>query len=261
MMTGTARYNVGDTQVICITDGGTVFPTKVFPSLSDTDQQALLRHAGLTKIQTAFNCYVLRMNDGRITLVDTGCGAEFGDAGGAMRAHLAAVGIVHTDVSRVIFTHLHSDHCGGALDGDALVFPNAEIVLHHKEAAFWQGKDAPGGRLLARAPNITTVEDDADIGDGIQIWALPGHTPGHIGLRIGNLALVGDIVHSEALQLPDPRTATIYDSDKDRATQSRMHALAMLVDKNLVWSGSHMLGPDKFARLRSHGHGFERISQ
>jgi len=35
-------------------------------------------------------------------------------------------------------THVHRDHYGGLTDGeDSAVFPNAELVLHEKEAAFW----------------------------------------------------------------------------------------------------------------------------
>ncbi|MDO6590698.1 hypothetical protein DS901_05425 [Loktanella sp. D2R18] len=255
-----ARYTVGDTEVICITDGGTSFPEDVFPSLTVTQRQERLDRAGLTEIKTAFNCYVLRSGSGRVTLVDTGCGAAFGDDAGALPAQLFALNITPADVTRIIFTHLHSDHCGGAMQDDTLLFPNAEILLHQAEASYWSGKDAPGGRLLERASNIITVEDDAELDDGIRVWALPGHTPGHMGLRLGDLALIGDIVHSEALQLTEPTTATIYDADADLATQSRLNALQTVVDEKLVWSGSHMLGPDKFARLQSNSKPFQRVN-
>ncbi|MCG3267609.1 MBL fold metallo-hydrolase [Yoonia sp. I 8.24] len=260
-MVATARYTVGDTEVICITDGGTSFPADVFPSLTETQRQERLDMAGLTEIKTAFNCYVLRSGNGGITLVDTGCGAAFGDDAGALPAQLVALNIAAADVTRIIFTHLHSDHCGGAMHGDTLLFPNAKILLHQAEASYWSGKDAPGGRLLGRASNIITVADDAELDDGLRVWALPGHTPGHMGLRLGDLALVGDIVHSEALQLPDPTTATIYDCDQPLATHSRLRALAAVAHENLVWSGSHMLGPDKFARLRADGPAYERITR
>ncbi|SFR38088.1 Glyoxylase, beta-lactamase superfamily II [Yoonia tamlensis] len=256
-----AHHKVGQIDVFCLTDGGAVFPTDVFPGVTDARRDKLLLAAGLGDLQTAFNCYVLRFADGRVTLFDTGCGAAFGANGGQMHNLLTQLDIAPEDVSRIIFSHLHSDHCGGALRDGTLVFPNAEIVLHRREAAFWAGQDAIAARLLDLVPDVTTVRGGDDLGDGLRIWSLPGHTPGHIGLRIGDLALVGDIVHSEALQLADPMLCPIYDEDAVKATQSRKMALSTIVDDGLVWSGCHMLGPDKFARLRRWNNGFERIAQ
>ena len=258
-MQGVARFQAGAVEVLCLTDGGTVFGPEVFPDLPAVTRAAFLADAGLTDVQTEFNAYVLRFSDGRITLVDTGCGAIFGPRGGRLAGLLKALEIAPADVSRIIFTHLHGDHCGGALDDGRLVFPDAEIVIHKAESAHWQGKDAPGGRLLGLV-QARLVEDGADLGDGIRVWALPGHTPGHMGLRLDGLVLVGDVIHSEALQLPDPHNATKYDVDPAAALQSRTQALAEVADQGLIWSGSHMLGPQKFARLTRDGAGFRRVA-
>ncbi|WP_106744385.1 MBL fold metallo-hydrolase [Yoonia maritima] len=255
-----AHHKVEGVDVFCLTDGGLEFPPKIFPGVEEQRRETLLKDAGLTGVQTVFNCYVLRFSDGRIAMVDTGCGAEFGEKGGRMRRLLSWLGILPEYVSRIIFTHLHSDHCGGAVTGDELTFPNAEITLHVREALHWSGKASVAGRLLDRVSSVRTVRGGDDLGDGITVWSLPGHTPGHIGLRLGDLALVGDVVHSEALQLPDPATRPIYDEDPDLAIQSCNLALNAIVDDGLVWSGCHMLGPEKFARLERQGRGFTRMS-
>ena len=123
----------------------------------------------------------------------------------------------------------------------------------------WRGQDKPGGQVLAVYDRVRLVEDGADLGHGIRLWHLPGHTPGHCGLRIGsNLVLVGDIVHSEALQLPQPALRPMFDVDPAQAAASCTAALTEIADGGLVWSGSHMLGPDKFARLVRDGAGFRR---
>jgi len=258
-MRAITQYQVNGITVSCLTDGGFTFPEKVFPDVATGLRDARLHAAGLNGIDTSFNCYVLQYPDGSISMVDTGCGSKFGENGGAMLGLLGQLGINPVDVGRIIFTHLHSDHCGGALDGDVLRFPDAQVVLHSKEAAFWRSQDVAGAQVLALCKTVKTVTDGDDLGDGLRVWALPGHTPGHMGLRLGELALVGDVVHSEALQFADPQLCPIYDSDPDQARQSRRHALENVADDGLVWSGCHMLGPDKFALLQRAGNGFHRV--
>ena len=107
---------------------------------------------------------------------------------------------------------------------------------------------------------MSTVADGQDIAPGITAWALPGHTAGHMGLRIGeDVVLCADILHSDALQLPDPSVASIYDDDPDQARVTRQHALAEIADRGLTFSGSHGSHMDKFRKLRRLGTGYEAI--
>ncbi|MBP0482957.1 MBL fold metallo-hydrolase [Sagittula salina] len=258
-MQGLDRFQSGAVEVICLTDGDTVFAPEVFAGLPAETRAARLTAAGLDVTASQFNAYVLR-HAGGIDLVDTGCGSLMGEKAGRMAALLAALDIAPDDVSRVIYTHLHGDHVGGSLSDGALVYPDAEVLLHRAEAVHWQGSDGMGARMLAQSQRITLLEDGADLGHGMTLWHLPGHTPGHCGLRMGPLALVADIVHSEALQLPDPALSSSYDSDPALAAQTRRAALETVAREDLIWSGSHMLGPQKFARLEQAGEGFRRIA-
>ncbi|MCR8549668.1 MBL fold metallo-hydrolase [Salipiger sp. P9] len=257
-----ATWRVGGTEIACLVDGGGRFGADVFPSADDETRAARLAAAGLEAIDTVYNAYLLRHDDGGIDLVDTGCGTAFGDAGGALAGQLAAFGIAPAQVNRLIMTHLHGDHAGGGTRDGAAVFPEAELVLHAAELPRWQGVDAPGGRLLAAmAGRIRTVADGEDLGRDLRSWHLPGHTPGHMGLRFGeDLVLVADILHSEAMQLPDPACASRYDDDAATATRTRLAALEEIVTRGLLWSGSHMLGPGKFARLTRDAGGYRRIA-
>ncbi|GAA4229653.1 glyoxylase-like metal-dependent hydrolase (beta-lactamase superfamily II) [Sagittula marina] len=256
-MQGVDRFDAGGVEVICLTDGATVFDPSVFETCPEEIQQARLALVGLKEIQSEFNVYVLR-HAGGVDLVDTGCGAHFGDKAGRLGALLAEIGVSAEDVERVIFTHLHRDHVGGAMVEGRLAFPRARVVVHKDEAAFWTGKEGPADDLL-KAVTPELVAHGADLGQGMTLEHLPGHTPGHSGLRIGDLMLVADIVHSEALQLPDPFLSPIYDVDGAQAADTRQLTLARIADKDLIWSGSHMRGPSKFARLRAVGDGFERV--
>jgi glyoxylase-like metal-dependent hydrolase (beta-lactamase superfamily II) len=163
----------------------------------------------------------------------------------------------------VILTHLHTDHAGGLLVDGRLQYPRAEVIVHADEIAYWQGRDAVRDEILhACAPNLKTVTDGENLGHGIRAWALPGHTPGHMGLRIGDaLALIGDVIHSEALQFPEPETRNANDVTRADAEATRRTCLDTIVDNDLVWTGSHMLGPDKFARLARQGAGYVRVTR
>ncbi|MDK3018480.1 MBL fold metallo-hydrolase [Pseudodonghicola flavimaris] len=263
MVEGIAQLSVARTEVFCLTDGRIDLGTEVFPEVDPARREAA--HPG--SVQVAVNCHLLRHADGQLDLVDTGCGpAIYDGAGGRLIARLAELGIAPEQIDRILFTHLHGDHAAGALTPDgSLMFPRARIVMQAAERAYWQDRpDSAGGRLLAAAADrITTVGPDADLGQGVSAWSLPGHTPGHMGLMIGGqLALIGDVAHSYALQLPDPAVHTRYDIDSAVADASRLAAFDRIAAAGLIFSGSHLPGPEKFLRLAAlDGGGFRSLPQ
>jgi glyoxylase-like metal-dependent hydrolase (beta-lactamase superfamily II) len=256
-MQGVTRFQTDLAEVFCLTDGRTDFGAEVFPAVDADTLAARLAAAGDSTIRTQFNAFLIRQG-AALTLVDTGCGTLFGDKGGQLPARLAALGVAPADIGRLVFTHLHGDHCGGALADGAPVFPNARVMMHPAEQAHWQDRDAPAARVLAAyAERLHVVTDGQAVADGVTVWELPGHTPGHIGLRIGTgLVIVGDIFHAAALQLPDPDVATIYDVDPAMARQTRIAALAEIAARDLVFTGGHSVAPQLFARLIADGTGY-----
>ncbi|MDP5367787.1 MAG: MBL fold metallo-hydrolase [Paracoccaceae bacterium] len=260
-MEGIARFACERADVFCLADGGADFGAQVFPGVDPETLALRLAAAGDSTIRTAFNVFLIRQGDA-LTLVDTGYGRLAGDKGGLLPARLAALGVAPGDIGTLVFTHLHGDHCGGALVGDAPAFPAARVLMHAAELAHWQGRDDPGGRVIAaHAGRIATVAEGDAVAPGVTVWELPGHTPGHIGLRIGaGLVIVGDIFHSAALQLPAPETATIYDVAPELATRTRKAALAEIAARDLVFTGGHAVDPLKFARLRADGEGYRAVA-
>lgn len=244
------RYQDPDFTVFSLSDGASTFDLSVFPDLTQARCDQLLAQAGESDIRTEFNAYLIAYGD-QYTLVDTGCGALFGPKCGKLPVLLAELGIAPEAITTLFMTHLHGDHCGGALDQGRIVFPRARVLVHGDEIDFWQGKDAPAGRfLIAYADQITAITDQTPIAHNLTPWFLPGHTPGHMGLRIGSrMALVGDIFHSAPLQLADPEIYTSYDVDPILARSSRKSALAEIAAKCLIFAGGHSIGPHKFARL------------
>lgn len=256
-MDGVQRIEAGDLEVWCIEDGTFTFPRDVFPDLDEGSIAARLSAVGLTAIETAFSAYVIRYPDGRTDLVDTGCGTLMGPGAGLLADRLARLGVGPETVSRVILTHLHGDHCGGAILGGRLVYRGARHVLQQAEIDHFAGTETPGAQFLKLAEGlIDPIDGDADLGDGVTAWSLPGHTPGHMGVRLGDeLALVGDILHSAALQLTQPDLCSIHDMDPGQARTSRQLALEHVAEAGIVVSGSHFIGPDKFVRIQRDGAG------
>ncbi len=109
----------------------------------------------------------------------------------ALDHSLLTVGLKPADITDVILTHLHIDHCGGALRvrpaGTSLRFPHAR---HFVQRAEWDYAIAsakhrrrsgycPAAFLpLAAAGVLELLDGDAEPAPGIAVRLAPGHTPG-----------------------------------------------------------------------------------
>jgi glyoxylase-like metal-dependent hydrolase (beta-lactamase superfamily II) len=178
-------------------DGGTMFglvPRTIWSRrMAPDDLGRIAQHA---------HSLLLELDDGRVGLVDTGCGpdAAFDEKERAIHAlgpgwplaeNLARLGRRPEDIDLVLFTHLHWDHAGGAVapkgSAEPLVFPRAAHFVHRFE---WE--DAASGNpllyksyppaiveALARA-DLRLVDDGApDILPGVRLERSSGHTRGH----------------------------------------------------------------------------------
>ncbi len=123
-------------------------------------------------------------------------------------ATLQAIDVDPSEVELVVQTHLHWDHCGnGAL------FPNAEFLVQ-KEELRYAVAPAEGDLELFNAngkglpkwfdifDQMTVIEGDRKLGDGMSVVWLPGHTPGSQGLLVGTptgtVLIAGDTVPTYA---------------------------------------------------------------
>jgi glyoxylase-like metal-dependent hydrolase (beta-lactamase superfamily II) len=137
------------------------------------------------------NSFCFVETDGSVTLVD--CGLK-----GAPRklvAALAELGKTPSDVRRIVLTHTHADHAGGA--ATLRTTTAAPLAVHDDDAAYLRsGKSPPResrlGKVLAMLPGggFPAVEPDETFGDGdrldvaggVLVVHTPGHTPGHVSL-------------------------------------------------------------------------------
>lgn len=166
------------------------------------------------------NSFALVDADGQVTLVD--CGLRRAPA--RIVEALTRIGKHPSDVTRIILTHAHGDHAGGAreiVDASA-----AEGVDVHAadEQYVRSGRSAPGapstaGRLLSRipvvsfaaVPVVTTLHDGdvLDVAGGLRVVHTPGHTPGHVSLlhQDSGVLITGDAIFNMSARMRWPLAA------------------------------------------------------
>jgi glyoxylase-like metal-dependent hydrolase (beta-lactamase superfamily II) len=204
--------------------------------------------------------YLIRQGDS-LTLIDAGAGGSLGPTAGNLAATLVGVGIAPEAVTRLVFSHLHPDHIGGALSGDAPTFTNATVHVSSIERAFWSDPanasavpdamkpwfDLAGQVLAAYGDRLETFDGDADLGGGVTAVAMPGHTPGHSGFRVSSgpaqALLWGDSTAIASLQFAHPDAGIVFDTDGVQGAITRRRVLDMAVADKMLVSGTHMPFP------------------
>jgi glyoxylase-like metal-dependent hydrolase (beta-lactamase superfamily II) len=173
-------------------------------------------------------------------------------------ADLAAAGYPREAIDTVICTHLHVDHVGWntmLVDGRWVpTFPNARYLMGRVEYAHWtqQHDREDMAAILADsvapvwdAGLVDLVETDHPISDEISLVPTPGHTPGHVSVRIascGEEALItGDFMHHPC-QIARPEWSSTADSDPAEARHTREVMLTGLAGMPTLVIGTHFAG-------------------
>lgn len=174
-------------------DGGAMFgvvPRPLWEKRHPPDEQ--------NRVELALRCLLAESPDRRV-LVDTGVGDrweakqrgiyQFARRPGQLLAELAEAGVAPESITDVVLTHLHFDHCGGALrelpDGPVPAFPRARHWVQRKH---WEWAQRPSERdrasfratdfaPLAAAGLLEMVEGWSEIVPGVRVAPISGHTP------------------------------------------------------------------------------------
>ncbi|MEW2252409.1 N-acyl homoserine lactonase family protein [Streptomyces sp. NPDC058733] len=189
----------------------------------------LLRLGTIPGLQAPVPGYLIRTDQGRTVLVDTGAAREGGPVqvgeGEDVVATLARLGVRPEDVDTVVCSHLDPDHTGGHS-----AFPHAEFVIQREHYDLARSGTVP--RLAASRPlwdvpglRYRTVEGDTELLPGIELIASGGHVPGHQSVlvrleRTGPVLLAVDAIPMSAALDPDRRPVLPFDLDEKELRQS-----------------------------------------
>ena len=172
-------------------DGGAMFgvvPKTLWQRTNPADEN--------NRIEMAARSLLIEDGD-RLILIDTGMGnkqserffshyARWGEA--SLDQSLKNVGFHRDDITDVFLTHLHFDHCGGAIQRNANggyepAFKNARFWSH---ADHWQWATAPNAREKASflSENILPIEESGQLNLlnshktplGFDVLLMDGHT-------------------------------------------------------------------------------------
>jgi glyoxylase-like metal-dependent hydrolase (beta-lactamase superfamily II) len=177
---------------------------------------------------------------------------------GRFLEEIAAAGFARESVDFVVCTHLHPDHVGWntMLVGGKWVptFPNARYVFSAKD---WEWLDkapvTPLGdycgdsvRPVVEAGLADLVTPDFRLTDEVWLESTPGHSPGHVSVRIssrGEHAVVtGDLMHHPC-QLARPHWSSPFDFDRARALDTRQAFIRRYADQPVLVIGTHFATP------------------
>ncbi len=139
------------------------------------------------------NGFVFRDDDGQVSLLDTGLPGH----GRKVLDALASIGSSPADVTRLMLTHAHPDHLGGA--AEVVAETGVGTTVHADDASYVRdGVEPPQvavgvlGRLLhlvtptIKPEPLTVAEELSDgqllpVAGGLRVVHMPGHSPGHAG--------------------------------------------------------------------------------
>ena len=233
-----ATYQVGEFEIAVVSDGhirldgGAVFglvPRILWePVIGSENIDAEHR------IPLGLNCMVVRRGDDTV-LVETGMGTKHGEQVrarifpgdyGQLLDELATVGVRPADVTAVVNTHLHTDHCGwNTVEREGEVVPTFPHARYFIQAGEYEAANNPNERTratyfpenfvpLEEADQLELIDGEREILPGMTFLPTPGHTADHASLVLssaGETAIyTGDLVH-HAVQVERPAWIAAFD--------------------------------------------------
>ena len=268
------RWMIGDVEVVRIVEVN-AFEDDMSMLLKEGTPEFVQSFRWLTphfatragRMLISFQCFVLRSRDRRV-MIDTCIGADrqrefdvFCNLKTSFLEDLTAAGYPPATVNTVLCTHLHFDHVGWnthRVDGRWVpTFPNARYLFGKKEYEHWEHLRRTGGYH-----NIEHLTDSIDpilaaglaefvgpehrITDEVWLEPTPGHTPGHVSVRIASrgqqAVITGDMMH-HPIQLAVPDLLGNFDMDKEQGARTRRAFIERYQDRKALVIGSHFCDP------------------
>jgi glyoxylase-like metal-dependent hydrolase (beta-lactamase superfamily II) len=273
------RMKLGDYEITALSDGTITIDlhellTNITPGKIDQLSQASYQTA---KEEASVNAYLLKVG-GKNILIDAGTAELYGPTLGHLPESLRKIGVPPEAIDAILITHIHTDHTGGLMQGDKMVFPNATLYISKPEVDFWLSADSKrkADKRLAhwfkeaedkvgpylKAGKVKRFDYGKELFPGIAPIAAPGHTPGHTFYAVENkgqkILFVGDLVHAAAVQFPAPLVTISFDVDPKAAAQKRLNTFRDAAAKGYWLAADHISFPG-IGHVRKDGQGFRWI--
>ena len=149
--------------------------------------------------QIGTNCYIFHQEDG------VKCGVvDPGDQGEELAGWLKEQGL---EPEAVLLTHGHFDHILG-IPGLRAAWPDLPVYCHPADLGKGEtthifGQDFPTVRSFGK---ISTYEEGGVLhiaGTDVEVLETPGHTPGSVTLRAGDVLFTGDTLFAGSMGRTD----------------------------------------------------------
>jgi glyoxylase-like metal-dependent hydrolase (beta-lactamase superfamily II) len=261
-------------------------PTRPTWLLPDASPEAVERHRAWLaphfldergRFLQSIHTFVIQ-GPGFTALVDT-CVGNDKDRGGRQPFHmmqtsfledLRAAGFPPEAIDLVVCTHLHVDHVGWNTRLEAArwvpTFPRARHLFARPEWEHWS--EAPGEdtrRVIedSVAPVLDAgladlVTMDHRVADELWLEPTPGHTPGHVSVRLrsggAEAVITGDLMH-HPVQVAEPGWGSHFDSDPAHARRTRRAFCERYADTPVAVLGTHFHHPTA-GRIVRHDDGW-----
>jgi N-acyl homoserine lactone hydrolase len=183
--------------------------------------------ASADKFLTGISSVALLRHAGHLILFDTGPYAYRP----ILQGRLKRLGIDPGQIDTVVLSHVHWDTAA-----NADLFPNASIFLHERElnyaatpALHDASTPAYAGRALQKL-RLAPFSGEPDIADGVKLVELPGHTPGSIGMLVGDALFAGDAI-------PSARHVIVGDGDGQDGVAARTSLKRAAAMASVIYPG------------------------
>ena len=267
---GLLRWKIGDVTITRVVEStNSELGPILFPELSraEIDAVSWLRPYFVDadgKMVLSFHALVVE-SSGRRILVDTCVGndkerpvvPEWHMRTGPFLSDLAAAGAPRESIDTVLCTHMHIDHVGWNTMkvGERFVptFPNARYLFGRTEWEHWKDEPEDFGpvitdsvRPIVDAGLADLVEGEHRVTEEVWLESTPGHTPGHVSVRIRSrgedAVITGDVMH-HPLQIARPSVCPFVDFDDEQSRRTRRSFLERCADKPMLVIGTHFAAP------------------